>query len=138
MKKILTTILTLTILNVSNAQTGPITDTSAYLKTIESKKAYFKGKPLSVLLDSLKIPIKTFGSKPKPTDVSKEIATYFYFAVPKYLEDFSEKYLRIEWTTPLDANASELIFNATAIAGEWTIAAQNFYKTAIISDIRAK
>ncbi len=126
------------IISVSKAQTSPITDTTAYLKTIESKKSYFIGRPFSVLLDSLKIPIKVFIPKAYAFDVAKEKSTFFHFNSPNFLEDFAEKRLWIEWATPRDAKASDVIFSATDTAGAWTTAARDFYKTAVIKDIKAK
>ena len=60
MKNILTLILFLNISNVTLAQT-PVTDTIGYLRdSIEAKKTYYIGKPLSVLLNDLKIEVKSY------------------------------------------------------------------------------
>lgn len=60
MRKILILIITLIITKVNFAQ-APVTDTIGYLRdSIEAKRTYFIGKPLSVLLSDLKIEIKSY------------------------------------------------------------------------------
>jgi len=138
MKKITFILIALAVAATTKAQTTTVTDTVAYLKSIETQKSLFVGKPFSVLLDSLKIDIKAFAGTPNPTNISKEKATSFYFVNPKYLEDFSEKYLRIEWATELDGTRSDEIFDTPTVSGTWIAEARDFYKTAIIKDIKAK
>lgn len=60
MRKILILIITLIITKINFAQ-APVTDTIGYLRdSIEAKRTYFIGKPLSVLLSDLKIEVKSY------------------------------------------------------------------------------
>jgi len=124
------------VFNTTQAQTTPITDTVAYLKSIEARKAEFIGKPFSVLLNELKLPILGFGPiGGRPYDRSAETNTVFDFYTDDKEESESETKLSIYWKTPLDANKSAPIWNKTTPRGKWNSEALENYKDAIIRDI---
>ena len=120
----------------ANAQTNIVTDTVGYLRSVYANKSQFINKSFSVLLDSLKIPIKAFSTHTLISDKSKESHTRFYFAIPESVDDFGEKHIIISWITPLNANESAIIYNESEEGGIWIPAAKNFYKTGTIREIR--
>ena len=121
------------------AQNTPITDTVAYLKSIEARKAGYIGQPFSKLLDSLKIDIRYFSPRSGIySDKSKETSTAFRFIIPEYLEDFQSGYIEIFWEPYLDADQSSIIFDEAADNDRWNTAAKAFYKNGIIKDIKVR
>ena len=63
MKKLIIIILFLNISKTNFAQL-PVTDTIGYLRdSIEAKRAYYIGKPLSVLLNNLRIEVKSYTAR---------------------------------------------------------------------------
>jgi len=120
----------------AQAQTTPITDTVAYLKSIEARKAEFIGKPFSVLLNELKLPILCFGPVGSiPYDRSKETSTIIDFFTDNHEEVEDETMLIIYWQTPLNQFRSSKIADKTTPRGKWTDEAKDNYKNAIIDDI---
>ena len=89
MKKIIILLfIALFAITKSNAQTTAVTDTLAYLKSIEANKALYIGQPFSVLMDSLKINIKFFSPFASiPYDKNKETSTSFSFYFPQNAEE---------------------------------------------------
>lgn len=122
--------------SAAQAQTTPITDTVAYLKSIEARKAEFIGKPFSVLLKELKLPI--IGFSPiggKHSDKSAETGTIFDFYTDDPQESEDETLLDILWQTPLNKEKSSKIAGKTQPRGKWNAEALENYKDAIIRDI---
>ncbi len=60
MKQLIFILTTGFLIGNAQTQTTSVTDTVAYLKSIEARKAEFIGKPFSVLLNELKLPILRF------------------------------------------------------------------------------
>ena len=137
MKRIFIILIAVLLTQASKAQT--VTDTLAYLKTFETNKASYIGKPFSNLLDSLQIDIRYFGPLASLTyDKSKETSTRFYFIIPEYLEDIQSGYIQIFWEPYLNADQSSIIFDEAADNDRWNTAAKAFYKNGIIKDIKVR
>lgn len=110
-----------------------------YLQTIVANKSQFIGQLFSVLVDNLKVQIKFFSPiSGLHHDMSKETATSFSFYFPQPTEDHYLTYprLRISWSPYLNTLQSDGLFEN--VEGLWTIAAYNFYKNAIIADIKVR
>lgn len=123
---------------LSNALAQTTTDTLNYLKTFETNKAAYIGKPFSILQDSLKIQIKYFSPLAGfSNDKSKETSTAFYFIIPESIEDLSTQYIEVFWEPYLNSDMSHEIYrNAPDDAANWIPAAKAFYKNGIIKDIK--
>ncbi len=112
MKKIISIILIpIIILSIGrvSAQTYGVSDTLSYLQSIVNDKAFYIGKPFSVLRDSLKIEIKYFNQNTDITsDINKETSTSFGFYFPQENQNFYLTYprIRIKWQTDLNAKQS--------------------------------
>ncbi|MFD2575279.1 hypothetical protein ACFSPU_02975 [Haoranjiania flava] len=119
MKKILIILMVLFITKGINAKTG-VPDTLAYLNQIKANKAYYIGKPFSVLLDSLRPSIIFFSPISwNSAYKDKETSTKFYFIKPEYMEDFGSYNFEIKWVTPLNRTSSDQIFSSGQYAGQW-------------------
>jgi hypothetical protein len=120
-----------------NAQSVGVPDTLAYLQSIVANKAFFIGKPFSVLRDSLKIQIKHFSPHAHiPYDKNKETATSFAFYFPFSTADHYLSYprLRVSWLPYLNATQSDIIWESNN-GGSWNTNSNAFYNNAIIHDI---
>lgn len=115
-------------------------DTLAYLQSIVANKAQYIGQPFSTLYSNLSIQIKFFSPV---ADIhhnkSKETATRFSFFFPQSADDMYLTYplLRISWQPFLNATQSDVIWESNN-GGEWNTSAYNFYKNAIIADIKVR
>ena len=139
MKRLLAILVLFACIFSVQAQTRPVTDTVNYLKTFETNKTKYIGKPFSNLLDSLQIDIRYFGPLASLTyDKSKETSTRFYFIIPEYLEDIQSGYIQIFWEPYLNADQSSIIFDEAADNDRWNTAAKAFYKNGIIKDIKVR
>jgi hypothetical protein len=118
MKKIIILLfIALFAITKSNAQTTAVTDTLAYLKSIEANKALYIGQPFSVLMDSLKINIKFFSPFASiPYDKNKETSTSFSFYFPQNAEEIYLTYpsLEIYWLPYLNDTQSRTLSLAIA------------------------
>ena len=113
-----------------------VTDTLTYLRTIETNKANYIGKPFSALMSNLQLEIKYFARFADfHFDKSKETRTYFCFYYPLNADQVSLIYpcLHIEWHIPLKADESRIIWSSSK--GGWILNASLFYANAIIKDI---
>lgn len=120
----------------TKAQSFGVPDTLAYLQTLVVNKAFFIGKPFSVLRDSLKIQIKHFSPFPGiHYDNTRETSTSFSFYFPNSSADYYLTYprLRISWYPNLNFDQSALYFNQ--FNGGWVPTVINYYAAAIIHDI---
>ena len=140
MKKIFLILLITLLTKNINAQTG-VPDTLAYLNTIVADKANYIGQPFSVLFNSLQIQTKYFHPiRAVVYNKNKETSTSFAFYYPQDgLDDMYLTYpcLNVYWQTPLDATQSDSIWENNN-GGGWNTTAYNFYKNAIISDIKVR
>jgi len=140
MKTLLAIVISFICLENTNAQTVPLgnneEDTLAYLKTFKARKAEYIGKPFSVLLADLKIPIKAFSPIGGIfTDRSKEDATAFFFKVPTTFDDFSSGKIVIYWQECFNINISDIIYNKSEEGGIWLPEDMQYYKNVIIGDM---
>jgi hypothetical protein len=138
MKKILIISILFFVAYSAKSQTVNITDTLTYLKTIETNKANYIGRPFSSLMNDLQIQIKYFSPIASiHFDKSKETSTSFCFYYPLNADEVYLTYpcIRIEWDTPLNANQSSIIYNSND-GGMWLLNASLFYANAIIKNIR--
>ncbi|HWC55198.1 MAG TPA: hypothetical protein VG676_16550 [Chitinophagaceae bacterium] len=123
----------------SDAQTG-VPDTLTYLQTIVANKANYIGQPFSTLLDTLQIQVKFFSPFAAiHYDKNKETSTSFAFYFPQTEDEMYLTYpcLEIYWQTYLNMNQSLSLYNFNN-GGGWTTAVYNFYKNAIIKDIKVR
>ena len=119
----------------ANAQAG-VPDTLAYLNQIKANKAYYIGKPFSVLLDSLRPSIIFFSPISwNSAYKDKETSTKFYFIIPEYMEDFGSYNFKIKWATPLNRRISGPIYDSGQYRGQWRAEAAQYYGTGIVADI---
>jgi len=140
-KKILTILFFTTISFTKNtkAQSG-VPDTLAYLQTIVANKAQYIGQPFSVLYNNLQIQIKLFSPfAGKHSRIDDETSTSLAFYFPQTIEDHYLSYPRLDiyWQVPLNINQSEGIWRNSS-SGNWSSASYNFYKNAIVSDIKVR
>jgi hypothetical protein len=94
---------------IVKSQVTNVLDTLGYLKTIESNKANYIGKPFSVLLKDLKIQINYFSPFASlPYDKTKETSTSFCFYFPLTEHEIYLIYpcLEIYWITNMNATQS--------------------------------
>ena len=139
MKKIalLFTIVSISFIQKTKAQ---VPDTLAYLQNIVANKSQYVGQPFSVLYNNLQIQVKHFWPN---TSIhyakNKEISTQFAYYFPLSQEDIYLTYpcIEIYWQTPLNANQSGLLWGNNN-GGGWSTAVYNFYKNAIIADIKVR
>lgn len=143
MKKILIIIIIFSAVHSTNvnAQTSGVPDTLSYLQTIVTNKAQYVGQPFSVLYNALQIQVKFFSPFASlPYAKNKETSTSFSFYFPTdSLNDFYLTYPKLEmfWQSPLNAAQSDLIWQTNS-GGGWNINSYNFYKNAIIADIKVR
>ena len=140
MKKIIIIFVIVFSIKSLNALTSPVIDTLAYLQTIIANKAFFIGKPFSVLNDSLGIQIKLFAPYPGlHSDITKENSTSFSFYFPQSASDFYLSYPRLDiyWQTPLVFSQSDLIWVSNN-GGIWLPNAYNLYFNRLIADIKLR
>ncbi len=124
--------------NIVKSQVTNERDTLGYLKTIESNKANYIGKPFSVLLKDLKFQIKFFSPFASlPYDKTKETSTSFSFYFPLTEHEIYLTYpcLEIYWLTPMNATQSTSMYSIYRSVG-WNDEIASFYKTGIIADIK--
>ena len=139
MKKIIL-ILTITIFSKNiNAQIG-VPDTLTYLNSIVANKNIYVGQPFSVLYNVLSIQVKFF--QPFAAihyDKNKETSTSFSFYFPLTIDDMYLAYPKLEiyWQSNLNINQSGLLYSQNN-GGGWDTTVYNFYKNAIIADIKVK
>ena len=121
------------------AQYG-VPDTLTYLHNIVNNKNQYIGQYFSVLQNSLNIQVKYFHPRRGVTyDTDRETSTKFSFYFPDECDDLylASPYLEIYWLTPLNAIQSFLLYNSNN-GGGWNTAVYNFYKNAIIRDIKVR
>ena len=124
--------------NIVKSQVTNVPDTLVYLKTIESNKANYIGKPFSVLLKDLKIKIRFFSPFASlPYNKTKETSTSFCFYFPLTEDEIYLIYpcLEIYWQIPLDALRSSYLYSHYHEVG-WNATIASFYKKGIIADIK--
>ncbi|OJU22408.1 MAG: hypothetical protein BGN92_01090 [Sphingobacteriales bacterium 41-5] len=121
----------------AQAQTQPVTDTLAYLKSIEARKAEFVGQPFSKLLNELKINIIKFGPiGSNSNDITQEPTTVFRFKRPIASQDYLDfPSISIYWHSYIDIDLSTAIATQTSVYGKWTDSAKLYYQNFIIDDI---
>lgn len=139
MKKIFLILFITTLTKNLKAQTG-VPDTLAYLQSIVVNKSQYIGQPFSVLYNNLQIQVKYFSPfSAIHYDKNKETSTSFSFYFPQNgLDDFYLTYPKLEiyWQPYLSAIQSESIWGNSG--GQWNTSAYNFYKNAIIADIKVR
>ena len=118
-----------------NAQ---VIDTLKYLQSIVACKTQYIGKPFSVLLKDLKIPIKYFSPHAsihyaKDSETSTTLSFYF----PRTADEIYLTYpsLEIVWKPYLNTSESLDLFTLYHSVG-WNTIIANYYSTGIIYDIR--
>lgn len=121
----------------AQSQTLPVTDTLAYLKSIEARKAEFIGQPFSNLLNELKINIIEFGPVgANSNDIKQETGAIFRFKYADINRNYhDDPILIIYWRSYVDINQSNAIASQTSVYGKWTNSARQYYKNFIIDDI---
>lgn len=121
----------------AQSQTLPVTDTLAYLKSIEARKAEFIGLPFSKLLNELKINIVDFGPiGANSNDIKQETSTVIMFKKPIASQDYFDfPRISIYWRFYVDIDQSTAIATQTSVYGKWTNSARQYYQNFIIDDI---
>lgn len=117
-----------------------ITDSLGYMTEIVAHKEKYINQPLSVLLNDLKIPVKSYSlttSSNKRDNVWKMDLSFNDSYVTSLKEMQGYKYpvgIHIEWNPSfsLQDAASHL---SGRIRGEWTGAEQNYFGKEIVSDV---
>lgn len=138
MKKVICILYFSLFVFVKNSKAQRMPDTLAYLKSIVANKVTYIGKPFSVLYNALSIQLKYFHPMPtRRSEKYKETFTSFAFYFPTTPDDMDLIYpcLNIVWQTPLDAYQSYLLYY-TYNKGGWTTPVYNYYKNAVIADIK--
>ncbi|MCB0710293.1 MAG: hypothetical protein KDC15_12985 [Chitinophagaceae bacterium] len=139
MKKICLIIMIAALSNNTRAQTS-VPDTLAFLQSIVVNKSQYIGQPFSVLYNSLQIQVKHFWPNASIHYAkNKETSTQFAFYFPLSQEDIYLTYpcMEIYWQTPLNANQSGLLWGNND-GGRWDTTVYNFYKNAIVADIKVR
>lgn len=130
-------------INVAKSQT--ITDTAAYLvDSIQSKKAYYVGKPLSTLLNDLQISVKSYlpitpiPSLPDTIQFASTLLSFYDLNTIMNKLYFRQKELNIEirFASPILIPKNSFRKDAFLYGTEWTPRKANFFGQYILSDIR--
>lgn len=113
-------------------------DTVQYLnENFKKQKQFFVHKELTVLVDSLGIPIKSYliGEKFNQPDSVSEITLVFTDMSRLILDRQHEKYklMKIIWQRSISLDSTLKVLNRTK--GIWDKEAYEFYKNCIIKDI---
>jgi hypothetical protein len=142
MKKSLTVLLlTITVCSKnSKAQHSGALDTVAYLQTIVDNRNFYIGKPFSVLIDSLKIPIQYFSPFTGiHYDRSREAATFFSFYFPKTWREKHLTYpkLEITWEDPFNSKLTTALYDYNN-GGGWSPLIAEIYAEGIIANIKIR
>jgi hypothetical protein len=119
---------------------GGSDDSLAYVSGIRSDKAKYLNKPFSVLLNDLKMPVRSYSSQFNDRVSSGGIM--ISFNDQSTTVDKSEGVnnagapvqLYIEWEQPV--LRADITSQLTAAAGQWHDAEQHFYAPRIVKDIR--
>lgn len=133
-------IITLTILFLfitGRSQTVPITDTLAYLKSIEARKAEFISQPFSKLLNELNINIVEFGPvASNSSDIMQETGSILRFKYADINRNYNDDPICIiYWRSYVDIDKSDSIATQTDVYGKWTDSAKLYYQNFIVDDI---
>ena len=145
MKKIIFTLTFITTITVAKSQI--ITDTTAYLiDSIQAKKAYYVGKPLSTLLNDLRISIKSYQAIvpiPSLPDTISFASTLLRFydlntIINKIYFKQKELNIQIYFTPPILIPKNLFEEDALLYGTEWTPNKANFFGQYILSDIRLR
>jgi hypothetical protein len=135
MKKIII-VLIITLVTNTNLVKAQVTDTLAYLRSIEANKAQFIGRDFAYLVSNLQIQIKHFRPDILPKQIAVEASTSFGFK--RISAELGSAYIfypriDIEWQSTLNINGSR------AVAGRWDgvsiTPVLNRYGNCIIKDI---
>lgn len=128
----------------SNTVASPgqiVTDTLSYAKDVIANKEKYINKELSVLLNDLKIPVKSYSIINSRFDVIDGITLSFDDRITsnrKQAQDDDAKkpgFLHITWKTPIPAAKHNEIMQKSTSKGNWQAAEQEFYPKQIIGDI---
>jgi len=112
-------------------------DTLNYLKTFETNKSKYVGKPFSVLLSDLGKVQPTLampGSGQALNDVSSSPRTYFMFGGRSRLYDYEIVNLEITWKDPLPADT--VYGYAVKDNSYFTTEQKNYYSNKIVMNIK--
>lgn len=118
-----------------------VTDTLSYAKEIIANKDKYINKELSVLLNDLKISVKSYSIINSRFDVVKGIMLSFddrIITSRKQAQDDDTKkpgLLQIIWKTPIPAAKHNEIIQKSTSKGEWQAAEQEFYPKQIVGNI---
>lgn len=141
MKNVVLILLFILLNNGSKAQSVGVPDTLVYLQSIVTNKAQYIGRPFYVLYSGLQIQIKLFSPfSAIHHQKYKETSTSFSFYYPQDgLDDFYLTFPKLEiyWQAPLSSIQSDALWQA-ANGGSWSLTVYDFYKNAIIGDIRVR
>ncbi|HNP33975.1 MAG TPA: hypothetical protein PKN96_11845 [Flavobacterium sp.] len=111
-------------------------DTLTYLNHIVATKSNYIGRPFSVLLDSLQLPIKAFNiSTYRSQNLKKESSILIGFAYANTPETIDLTFPRLEiiWQIPNDAIATWDLYRI--YDGAWNPSVQGYYQNKIILDL---
>jgi hypothetical protein len=125
------------------AQQAPATtiagDTLRYVETeVINKKQLYTGKPLNVLLDSLKLTVKSFVISPVATNnkIIDGIALKFFpvkEAQKQMVLNQHPVILNVKWETPLSIDTAITVIRKTK--GEWTQEAIDHFGKHMVKDL---
>jgi hypothetical protein len=118
-----------------------VNDTLNYAKEIIANKSKYINKELGVLLNDLKIPVKSYSIRNSRYDVIDGINLSFddrSNTNRKQAQDDDSKkpgYLHITWKTPIQVAKHKEIMEKSTSKGDWQAAEQEFYPKQIIGNI---
>ena len=145
MKKIIILIILINISKVNFAQI-PITDTVGYLRdSISARRTYFIGKPLSILLNDLKIEVKSYTARvpfnsEQDTIIFAQTSLEFYdnnTLVAKYNHHIISPSIYIVFAMPIQIPKKYFeIGKVLDWTTGWTPQKAAFYGSYIISDLQ--
>jgi hypothetical protein len=124
------------LVSCTNPSKAQVTDTLAYLRSIEANKAQFIGRDFAYLVSNLQIQIKHFSPNILPKQILVEESCSFGFK--RISAELGSAYIfypriDIEWQSTLNINGSR------AVAGRWDgvsiTPVLNRYGNCIIKDI---
>jgi hypothetical protein len=118
-----------------------VSDTLGYVNDIVANRDKYINKELSVLINDLKVPVKSYAiinSRPTYVEGIRVSFDDRVTTIRKQAQDDETKkagILNIMWKIPIPAEKHKEIMEKSTSKGEWQSAEQEFYSKQIIRDI---